>query len=217
MISNYLIIPERIHAELETLNPSKFKQEDMRYLFGVAVRGLAPSPTFILTNLISVPGANRSLANVNTFKAGIRNLIQIQNNGLFVVARSIGLIGQTIGIWHTHPDSPNTTPSYDDRDTYHFNAIQGELDFFFAPISCRWAGRKYTKWFLYLPTQKVLVEMPKDNILLANEDDLSRIHPLLTLLIEINPSHFVSHLDNRKEAKNEVCSRRSWFSRFCAC
>ena|GEM_PF-6777468 len=188
-----VVLPHSIKKLLDEKNPDQFELEEMAHLFGILIPGrLDGREMIVLTHAYRARGIFRSFANVNTNERGVRDSLQIINNGLTITSSVLGLAGSTVGTWHTHPSSPNTGPSYDDVNTYRESARISGLGFWLGPIACRRASGKYTKWLFYeAPSDRVL-ELPEENIVIGEDGEVSKLGPGLERFLRIKPEHFLS-------------------------
>lgn len=196
-----IILPKSVSNWLDKKNCIEFEKEEMAHLFGILLsEGLNGKEGLIITHAYNVNDLNRSFANVNTNASGVRDKLQLINNGLTIVSKALGLQGQTVGTWHSHPPALNTGPSSDDTDTYRRSAKVSELGFWLGPIACSYTKRKYTRWFIFIESMNRLIELPEGNILEIEDDEIYQLHNGIETFMHINPDYFLSAMciDNIK-------------------
>lgn len=207
-----IIIPKSVSNWLDKKNCIEFEKEEMAHLFGILMsEGLNGREGLIITHAYNVNDLNRSFANVNTNASGVRDKLQLINNGLSIVSKAVGLQGQTVGTWHSHPPAMNTGPSSDDTDTYRRSAKVSEMGFWLGPIACSYTKRKYTRWFIFIESMDSLIELPVGNILELEDDAIYQLHSGFETFMHINPDHFLSALciDNIKTDEGKKDSIKS--------
>lgn len=187
-----IVLPKVVEELLDEKNPGEFEREEMAHLFGILLPGrIDGKEMIVLTHAYQAPGITRSFANVNTNSRGVRDSLQIINNGLTITSSALGLVGSTVGTWHTHPSSPNTGPSYDDVETYRKSARTSGMGFWLGPIACRHAFKKYTKWLFYAETVDRILEIPEENIVVADDKEVFKFDPGLQKFLLLKPEHFL--------------------------
>jgi hypothetical protein len=207
----FIVISKSLQSWLDKRNPERFEREEMAHLFGLLLPGrLEGREVLVLTHAYQAPGIRRSFANVNTNTSGVRDSLQIVQNGLTITAQILGLIGSTVGTWHTHPDSVSTGPSPDDLETYRKSARTSQIGFWLGPIACRYSFRKYTTWYIYVESLEQVYEIPKDHIIESEDMEVKQFQPGLERFLQVNPVHFLSDLEgeyrvleNRKKDMND--------------
>jgi hypothetical protein len=188
-----VLIPETIKTVLDQKNPNVFSNEDFFHLFAVLIMNddQSDKAVLLITHAFSDQGLVQSYTHVDTNVPHVLDRIRVRSNGLSVVASAMGLNGHTVGTWHTHPDNPSTRFSQNDLNDYREKSVIGGLNFWLAPIACRWQGLKYTQWQIYLKGLDHVCPLPNNNVIVVPDDEAAGYLPNLGAFLAVDPEHFL--------------------------
>ena len=195
-----LIVPSSIKQRLDLDNAPKSAPfiEDYGRIFAVVPKETIDGhEIIILTHYFKGSGRRRSFAHVDGSDPKTMLEEQLIGNHLTECAKVTGFMSAGVaGLFHLHPDAPDTSYSADDCATFRRHALTTKSQFCIGPIGCRHGGKTYIKWFFYNALEDQVYIIPPSYIHVIDDLELEGQFPGIGGFLALEPTHILSNIDS---------------------